>query len=38
MHQSFGNVRNLDDKSLGFIEKGACTHGLAVYMVSVHAC
>jgi hypothetical protein len=38
MHQSFGNVGNLNGKSLGFTENPIflCPRGLSVYRVHVH--
>ena len=39
MHQSFDNVRDLDDKSLEVTENPIflCPRGLSVYRVHVHA-
>jgi hypothetical protein len=39
MHQNFGNVGDLDGKSIGFTENpiSLCPCGLSVYRVRVHA-
>jgi hypothetical protein len=38
MHQSFDNVRDLDDKILGFTDNSifSCIHVLSVYRVRIH--